>query len=460
MPTLAVTALALAAFQSYGPVPTTGDPLPRKGVFGLGLTQIPAEVQSQNQIPAGQGLLATTPVPGQTAAKMGVEAGDILLTVNGQNVAPGVIQEVLRTTSSGKTLTLQVLRKGERKTLSAPLMEKPRDPGTADYEVIYSHVISNGQRMRTIITRPRKPGTYPAWFHIQGFSPISYDYVLEGNNDGPTDFQRLNAPMISTFAKAGFITMRVEKPGVGDSEGGPFAQVDYLTELDIYRQALKQLKATPGVDSNNVFIFGHSMGGAFGPMIAAENKVKGIVTYGTATRTWFEYILETSRTQSLLAGATEEAVDDSVRITSRILARIFLEGQSPEQVKKELPDLAPVVDSLMPGGLFNQKSIEFWRQLGQINFPREWSKTGAYVLAVRGVSDFVTYDECHTLIADTINRTTPGRGQFLALPNSDHVMNARATEKESQQNWPNGNHNPAMTEAMLKWIREVMAKPN
>ena len=65
---------------------------------------------------------------------------------------------MLRTTASGQTLTIQVIRKGERKTLSAPLMEKPRDPGTAEYEVIYSHVISNGQRMRTIITRPRKPG--------------------------------------------------------------------------------------------------------------------------------------------------------------------------------------------------------------------------------------------------------------------------------------------------------------
>ena len=91
MHALAVTALALSALQSYGPVPTTGDPLPRKGVFGLGLTQIPAEVRTQNQIPAGQGLLATTPVPGQTAARMGVEAGDILLTVNGKTVAPGVI---------------------------------------------------------------------------------------------------------------------------------------------------------------------------------------------------------------------------------------------------------------------------------------------------------------------------------------------------------------------------------
>lgn len=61
------------------------------------------------------------------------------------------------------------------------------------------------------------------------------------------------------------MTLRIEKPGVGDSEGGPFAELDFTTELDIYRQALKQLKEQPEVDAEHVFIFGHSMGGAFGP---------------------------------------------------------------------------------------------------------------------------------------------------------------------------------------------------
>jgi pimeloyl-ACP methyl ester carboxylesterase len=47
------------------------------------------------------------------------------------------------------------------------------------------------------------------------------------------------------------------------------------------------------VDSGNVFIFGHSMGGAFGPMIAVEDQVKGLVVYGVAAWTWFEYVLDT-----------------------------------------------------------------------------------------------------------------------------------------------------------------------
>ena len=71
-----------------------------------------------------------------------------------------------------------------------------------------------------------------------------------------------------------------------------------MTELDIYRQALRQLKETKEVDSGNVFIFGHSMGGGFGPMIAAESRVKGLVVYGVEARTWFEYLLDTIRSRA------------------------------------------------------------------------------------------------------------------------------------------------------------------
>ena len=36
--------------------------------------------------------------------------------------------------------------------------------------------------------------------------------------------------------------MMVDKPGCGDSEGGPWPEIDFYTELDGYRQGLKALK--------------------------------------------------------------------------------------------------------------------------------------------------------------------------------------------------------------------------
>ena len=96
---------------------------------------------------------------------------------------------------------------------------------------------------------------------------------------------------------AGYVTMRVDKPGCGDSEGGPWPEIDFQAELDGYGQGLKALKAYSFVDPDKVFIFGHSMGGVMGPLLAAETKVKGVAVYGTVFRTWFEYQVENVRRQ-------------------------------------------------------------------------------------------------------------------------------------------------------------------
>jgi pimeloyl-ACP methyl ester carboxylesterase len=309
--------------------------------------------------------------------------------------------------------------------------------------------------MRTIITRPRKAGKYPGFMFIQGFSPVSYDFTLEGSKG---DVTTLNGPLLYEFANSNFVTIRVEKPGVGDSEGGPFADLDFTTEIDIYRQALKQLKEMPEVDTDNVFIFGHSMGGAFGPIIASENPVRGIAVYGAASRTWYEYLLDTLRYQGLVAGDNYENTDERVRLGSRALALVFLENKSPEEVNKSHPELKPLIDALFPNGQFNGKSLEFWRQLGQENMPSYWTQCNAHVLAVRGASDFVTYDVDHKLIADIVNRAKPDTARSLTLPDSDHLFHKHATEPDSMKAMQKGEYNLAFATLMKAWIQEVMDK--
>ena len=139
-------------------------------------------------------------------------------------------------------------------------------------------------------------------------------------------------------------------------------------------------------------------------MIAAENPVKGLVVYGVEARTWFEYLLDTIRYQGLLAGDTFEMADDIVRQGSQLLALVFLENESVDEVKKSHPKLTGLADSLFPGGLFNGKTHDFWRQLLETNFAAYWGRCNAHVLAVRGASDFVTYDADHKLIADIVNQ--------------------------------------------------------
>lgn len=435
--------------------PISGPDLPRRGALGLPFSPIPADVVTKLKLKAGEGMLARKPIAGLTAEKAGIQEGDIVMAINGQTLKQATIGEYVRSLPTGKVVKFEVLRDAKPVSLSAMLLEKPRDPGNANFEVIYSHVVSNGQRMRTIISKPRKPGKYPAFMFIQGFSPISYDYTLETSIG---DVSSLDGPILYDFANSGFVTIRVEKPGVGDSEGGPFAPMDYTTELDIYRQTLKQLKSLPEVDTKNVFIFGHSMGGAFGPMIAAENQVKGLAVYGVAARTWFEYILDTIRYQGLVGGDSFENADESAREGARLMALVFLENKSPEEVKKSHPSLAKAADAYFPGGLFNGKSLDFWRQLAATNFASYWAKLDSHVLAAKGEADFVVYEADHKLIADIMNRKKPGTGKFVIAPGSDHLFHDFPTEQASMRNFQRGKFNPKFGKMMMEWMREVMAK--
>ncbi len=449
------TAILFSVLSSFGsPLPALPpvDGLPRRGVLGLSFSPLPADQISKYGLKTGEGLVAQKPIVGLSGEKLGVKEGDIIVSLNGKAVAATTIAATIRTIPAGAILRVKLVREGKALDLSGPLIERPRDPGNENFSVSYHDVLSNGKRMRTIISTPRKPGKHPALMFIQGFSPISYDFNLEG----PGDLSRIDAPLLFDFANTGFVTMRVEKPGVGDSEGGPFADLDYTTELDIYRQALKQLKTTSSVEVDNIFIFGHSMGGAFGPMIASENPVKGISTYGTAARTWYEYFLDTLRYQGLLAGASFENADETVRVGSRVMGLIFQENQTAEQVKKAHPELAGLTDQLFPGGMFSGKTSDFWRQLARTNFPAYWVKSNTHVFAVHGASDFVSYEVDHKLIADAVNKVHPGWGRWATAPSSDHLFNNYATEFESQKNWPRGTFNMAFTRMLRNWIDDVM----
>ena len=70
----------------------------------------------------------------------------------------------------------------------------------------------------------------------------------------------------------------------------------------------------PSIDQDKILIFGHSMGGCEGPIIATEFPVKGIAVYGTVTRTWHEYMLENLRRQAPLAG-TSPNIDATWQLT-------------------------------------------------------------------------------------------------------------------------------------------------
>jgi uncharacterized protein len=256
--------------------------------------------------------------------------------------------------------------------------------------------------------------------------------------------------------------MRVDKPGVGDSEGGPGTEVDFEQELDGYRQALKALMARPDVDPSKVFVFGHSMGGLWAPVLAGETKLAGVAVAGTGFRTWMEYSLENQRRQSLLSGASAAAVHEEITRTSAVLTAFLVEKLPPAKIVERSPALRATVDEVFDAGgaLYAGRALAFWHQVNALNLPAAWAKASAPLLVLVGANDFLVNVLDHELLTAHVNALRPGTARLVTLPASDHAFLATTSQADSLAHWgkPGKAFDPAVLSALDAWVRPLAGR--
>lgn len=415
------------------------DPLPRKPSFGAALGADP------------NGVKITQLVPGQSADGH-LQVGDVLKQLAGTptDSVPAFMQK-WNTIRSDEKIKTVVLRDGKEVEIEFVTKERPREVGDT-YEVIYDHVVSNGKRIRTIVTRPQRSGQHPVFMLIQGLGEFSIDYPLSGS--GPY------SQFVSHFAKDGFVTIRVEKPGMGDAEGGPYPETDFDTEADVYLQALRAVKKYPFVDPNRVFIYGHSMGGLFGPKIVAEEPVAGLIAASTVFKTWNEYWIENVRRQQVLGGASYPQVDQNARDIALMHTWVLTEGKAPDELAKVFPRLKPALDGTFPEGKTMQgRTIDFWRQLAQHNYADWWAKVDSPTLAVWGQYDFVSTEEDHHMIVSLLNNKKPGLATYKRIDNADHGFSVVSSYEDAFARFSQPKpFNAEVINVIDTWIRDQIAK--
>jgi hypothetical protein len=432
------------------------DDLPRKTQLGVGIAPLSAEERKatnlENVHPSALKITAVSPM--FTAGKAGIKSGDILLTINREPLRPQMEMQlwVSQQTPHSK-VSFELQRDGKPLTLETTWIERPREPDNAQYKVRYESVLSRGHRMRTVITIPAtlKAGERaPAMLFIPGVSLGTLDVSL-ANQDAYSQ-------IIRSFATRGYVTMRVEVPGIGDSEDGPALKTDFLRQADIYAQGLKALAARSDVDAKRLVVFGHSMGGLWAPLVAENTPVKAMIVGGTVFRSWHEYVLENSRRQLTLSGKPLAEVDDEMREIAFIQQRYLNEKQSPEQIASANPALKKSIDEdFAPPGVHMGRVHAFWHQVAALNLPSVWSKVNANTLVFWGESEFVAAELDHLLLTDFLNKQRANSAKYVRLPNSDHGFNDIATPKESQEKWgkPGSKFNPNIVAAVHDWLAQI-----
>ena len=419
--------------------------LPRRaGPLGIGIDQ-----QAKDRV------LVSEVVPGGTAAAAGVAAGDTLAAIRGRSVpSMDTLRAAMREVFAGDTITIDVVRDGKR--VSLPVTVAQRREAVEGSTVLYRSVtVPQGYRLRSIITLPERSGRaragrHPALLYVQG---ITCDSIDRPGAPVAADIQ-----IVHSLAKQGFVTMRVDKAGLGDSEGPPCSDIGFSEERDGYLAALKALMLMPEVDPARIYLFGYSMGGVMAPYLAQEGRVRGSIVYGTLVRTWFEYQLENARRQSELSGLSPGQVSEAVLHQAKESSMILIDKKTLGDVWRRWPEMRQEPQGLMYSeNHIATRSMKFFHELQDLNLARAWQESTGSVLALYGEYDWVSALVDHQKIAEIVNLRSPGAGTVITIPQLDHGFTRHATLKDSFGALGRGARVPELSDQILRWIEAIEA---
>lgn len=459
---------------STGSTPATSPDggLRRRAMFGAQFGSVTPDIQQRQKLNDGHGLVIQRILPGTSAADAGFEVGDVVLAVAGIEVPDfAAFLERMAGTRAGDVVAFEVVRDGRREERPATLKEMPREKGDG-YDVRYASVTSHGARLRTIITRPDDGGRHPAVLLLQGGHTC---FPIDNAVGEPSGFMRI----AQDLARHGYVTLRVERPGCGDSEGGPLRDVDFDVELDGYIEALRALKQLDSVDADRVYLFGHSMGGIMAPLMAVESPVRGIVVYGTTAETWFESVFSQRRRLAALDGTAAAELDDEILAQARFFYPLIVEKKTPLQIRESDPELpgriwdAWVTDDEYVYG----RHYSFYHQVAGRNLTEAWSRVASTrlpvggdapadqvhprVLSIWGAVDWVGTRAASAWIAEVVNRVQPGSATFVAVNSIDHQFFRAGTFEESYrysqpgEAGPFGQFNPDILGVLRSWLADT-----
>jgi hypothetical protein len=95
-------------------------------MLGVYTSIVPDEVLRRENLGADQGVYVVNTVSGTAAEQMGVRAGDVLLSYNGESISSmSQLRASVEGSSVGADAQVTVLRDGQRLTMSAPLEQWP-----------------------------------------------------------------------------------------------------------------------------------------------------------------------------------------------------------------------------------------------------------------------------------------------------------------------------------------------
>lgn len=391
-----------------------GQTLKRNAFLGARLMELSIVEQ---ELGTDLGLYLSDILPDASLGKMGIPAGTVLQQINGNSI--GSLSElggVLSGVKEGDALSVVVFENGQPKSYKGTAVGK-RKENHPHANITYGAVDYEGNKLRSLLYLPHGKENPPVVFFIQGYTCQS----IEMRNDNPAK------QLIDAWIKEGYAVFLVEKPGMGDSESKtPCMDIDFDEELLAFSKAYESLRKNLKVNTEQIFLFGHSMGGIIAPLLSEMYTPAGIMVYGITGKNWYEYMIDIFTEQPLIYGAGPERIEENRKFYLPFIKDMLVNKksntellESPVYGKRLKED--GVAENLAQG-YYIARHYRYWQTLATKNVPGTWSKVKAPVLVLHGEYDIQAINPDYGEMIVTNVKNHGGKATFELIPKTEHAF--------------------------------------
>ena len=421
---LAALACALAVALAHA------DELKRAGFLGVQIAPDPRGIAIRGLLDEG------------SAKGAGLRDGDIILAINGETLhTPAQFVAAVAKLRAGDSARIDFLRNEQPGSVRAEIRPRPYE-SSPNADTRYLSMEINGLRRRLIVTVPRAPGRHPAVLFMTGIGCFSQESL---------GIQTTEAKLLYGLTDAGFVTMRVEKSGIGDSEG-PSCNApayDLRTEVAGYVAGLLTLRGYDFVAPDRVFLLGLSIGGVEAPLVAQQAGVKGVVVINTVARPFLDYLHNVRRHQLVVMRKPYDALEDELKESDRCNEQLLVEKKDADAILAADPECAGEIAFPAPAA--------YMREWTTIVPAKEWKLVNAPVLVVTGEMDYVAFPPDAPYLRDMIESFHPGHATLAAIPGMTHYMTHVGSLQEAVEKGTTAPFEPRMLETVRAWLERQAA---
>ncbi|MEQ9403757.1 MAG: alpha/beta fold hydrolase [Cyclobacteriaceae bacterium] len=386
-------------------------------------------------------------IDGSPLDRAGLLAGDVILQVDERRADTDESWTSITYALRSGSRTRLMIKRGSQvleKSVELQAIEKESHEGI---DTSYEWIVSDyGIKQRVIITRPKnRTGRQPALVMIGGLSCSTLETYPGRSGNWPTQINDF-------IEKTGMVVMRVDKPGVGDSEGD-CAETDFITELSGYRAGIRALKTKAYVDTTRIVVYGSSMGSALAPLLANEFNLAGVIADGTFFKTWYEHMLEIERRIRKMSGDDERTIARKMNEAFiPLYYGMLIQKKTYEEVVNEYPAIK-ASNYHSPRHMYG-RPVAYYQQLQDFDLAGEWERLKAPVRILYGLNDWIMSESDNDMIIKVLDASGHEDHKLVKYPGLDHWNTIHETPDDSFYGKP-GKWDQKVSDIMTNWAIEL-----